>query len=167
MIFKTLTLLGILSVQVLSQGKQNQQAVNNIVDAIKHSGISSGINEQHLQKVLGSNSLKTGKATINVINIVPKKKVGGGGIEVGAAGSSGDKNGNDEKQQKVGSGIGQGGSNEASGGNGNKGDDKGGNGNNGNNQNTTPIKEVSTVQPVNSPIKNGQIQLNGTKSLGA
>jgi hypothetical protein len=96
MIFKTLGLLGILGVQVFSQGNQNQQTVNDIVNAIKQSGISSGINEQHLHKVLGSNSLKTGKATINVINIVPKKKGTGAGI-VGTGTSLGVGNNNEIK----------------------------------------------------------------------
>jgi uncharacterized protein (DUF342 family) len=62
--------------QVNTQANQNQQTINQIVNAIKTSGINSGINEDHLTKVLGSNALNTGKATINVINIVPKKKVG-------------------------------------------------------------------------------------------
>ena len=65
--------LAVLCFLVNTQTNQNQQTINNIVNAITQSGINSGIDGQHLQRVLGSDSLNTSKATINVINIVPKK----------------------------------------------------------------------------------------------
>ena len=48
--------------------------VSDIVNAITKSGINSGINEAQLRRVLNSDSMNTSKATINVINLVPKKK---------------------------------------------------------------------------------------------
>lgn len=76
MIFKVfLCLVAIKFMLVLSsETDQNHKMVDQIVNAITKSGISSGINEAHLKKVLNSDSLNTNKATINVINIVPKKK---------------------------------------------------------------------------------------------
>lgn len=76
---KALALLLVFNSFLLIDSRENnhQQMVSSLVNAITKSGIQSGVSETHLKQVLNSDSLKANKATINVINIVPKNKRNG------------------------------------------------------------------------------------------